>query len=318
MEANGPVAKVLEVQVTARDARPCGKCQVMMLDDFPEKGACPVGGGHKAYGYLFGFAAGAPTPTAETNWFFCDKCYSLFLNRFAEKGICPAGGGHEASGPNLLVPFNGVDDHVHQTNWRFCDRCYALFFNGSGGGVCPAGGAHLVKYSFDYVIDHWTDEPQDSMDNEELKLWLLVNGIRTENGLPQVEIDVRLVAAARAHSQDLANNPDRAGQSGLWRQVWNGFPGHVGSDGSTPPDRIERAVGSPGGENVYVGWFSGNVTPPSPQDALNWWVGEPSHKANILNPSHRHTGLGIAYGDGVSPDGVQLTYFYFTQDFMDA
>ncbi|MFF1784838.1 CAP domain-containing protein [Kitasatospora sp. NPDC058243] len=161
-----------------------------------------------------------------------------------------------------------------------------------------------------FVIDHWPDEPQVYMDWQELATFDLVNSARQQNGCPDVSIDAALAGATRAHSQDLADHP------GLKDQIWNGWPGHMGSDGSTPPDRIMRAVGISGSENVYFGWSSGNAPPPTPQDAFNWWMNEPAHRANLLDRNHTRAGLGTSYGPGTSADGSPATYFYFTQDFI--
>jgi hypothetical protein len=43
--------------------------------------------------------------------------------------------------------------NTNQENWRFCGKCFGLFFNGfAGNGVCPAGGEHNPKGSFDYFL----------------------------------------------------------------------------------------------------------------------------------------------------------------------
>ncbi|MFF5143542.1 CAP domain-containing protein [Streptomyces sp. NPDC013157] len=81
------------------------------------------------------------------------------------------------------------------------------------------------------------------MEAQELQTFELVNAARQQNGSPPLQIERLLVDAARFHSQGLADHP------GQWEVKWNGWPGHVGSDGSTPPDRIIKAVGSPGSEN---------------------------------------------------------------------
>ncbi|GAA2678941.1 CAP domain-containing protein [Streptomyces lunalinharesii] len=300
---------------TLLDWRSCYKCQTLFFDMLPEKGDCPAGGGHKAWGFAYGFSSDATeSPTQQINWRQCGKCYALYFDGFLDnKGVCPTGGGHQASGYMCAVLHDGsVETPTRQTNWRSCGKCQAMFFDGfPEKGACATGGGHQAS-GWTYVIDHWTDEPQDSMDWQEIETFDLVNSLRRQAGAEDVRIDPRLVAETRAHSQDLADH------FGLKDQVWNGWPGHVGSDGSTPPDRITKAVGVSGFENVYSGWFSGNGAVPSPQDACNWWMGEPGHRANLLDPHHANAGMGIAYGPGVTRDGVPATWFYFTQDFTDA
>jgi uncharacterized protein YkwD len=136
------------------------------------------------------------------------------------------------------------------------------------------------------------------------------NGCRA----PRLVIDPRLMAAAQRHSEDLRDHP------GQWEKLYNGYPGHLGSDGSTPEQRIQNAVGSPGRENVFVGWWFGNATVPGPQTALDWWWKSPTHKQTILDWSLQTTGVGIATGQGTIPQGQPnagqpATFKYFTQDF---
>ncbi|WP_051751533.1 AbfB domain-containing protein [Streptosporangium amethystogenes] len=132
---------------------------------------------------------------------------------------------------------------------------------------------------------------------------------------PFLRLDKRLVAVAQNHSQDLAGHP------GLWERQLDGFPGHYGSDNSTPQQRIQMAMGSAGTENVYVQWFwGGNVPPPSARAAHDWWWQSPPHRSNVLNPSHRSTGVGIATGQGRVPQGQAhagepATFHYYTQVF---
>lgn len=296
------------------DWRSCYKCQTLFFDILPEKGACPAGGGHKAFGFVYSFSSDATeSSTQQANWRQCGKCYALFFDGLPNKGACPTGGGHQATGYMCTVRHDGSGDApTQQTNWRPCGKCQAMFFDGfPGKGACATGGGHQAS-GWTYVVDHWPDEPQDAMDWQELEAFDLVNESRRQVGDGDVWIDPRLVAVARAHSQDLADH------FGLKDQIWNGWPGHVGSDGSKPPDRIMRAVGTSGFENVYIGWFSGNGSVPSPQDALNWWMQEPAHRDTLLGRGHTSAGMGIAYGSGTSPDGGRATYFYFTQDFIDA
>jgi hypothetical protein len=78
----------------------CEKCHAMFFDGRPDKGRCPVGGGHLASGSGFMFMLPHDVPeaaNAQPEWRFCEKCHEMFFNGRPDKGTCPAGGGHSAS-----------------------------------------------------------------------------------------------------------------------------------------------------------------------------------------------------------------------------
>jgi hypothetical protein len=46
-----------------------------------------------------------------------------------------------------------MPSNTQQDNWRFCTKCFSLWFNGfSSNGVCPAGGAHDGKGSWNTYL----------------------------------------------------------------------------------------------------------------------------------------------------------------------
>jgi uncharacterized protein YkwD len=93
-------------------------------------------------------------------------------------------------------------------------------------------------------------------------------------GLPRVYWDGQLAVAARAHSLDMANN---------------NFMGHIGTDGSTPWDRVARTsfVGTPMGENVAAGQ-------PDIQSAVAAWINSHSgHCESIMSPQANVMGYGV-------------------------
>ncbi len=117
----------------------------------------------------------------------------------------------------------------------------------------------------------------------------LVNEERLAAGLAPLQIDVRLMAAAQRHSDDMA------AQS---------FFSHVGSDGSTFDVRVQQAG--------YLQWLllgeniaAGQTTPEAVMAA---WMNSPGHRANILDPDFDHIGVGFATSN---------TYyrFFWTQEF---
>lgn len=114
----------------------------------------------------------------------------------------------------------------------------------------------------------------------------LTNTERRKHGCHALEVDDRLVHAARRHSADMATH---------------GFLDHTGSDGSSPADRADAAgYGRWGGENVAMGY-------PTPEDVMAGWLDSPGHRANIRNCDFRAIGVGVA----ATEDGR----LYWTQKF---
>ena len=113
----------------------------------------------------------------------------------------------------------------------------------------------------------------------------IVNSERARVGLQPLRLHSQLIAAAQAHSDDMARH---------------NFLSHTGSDGSSPFDRMRRYGYNFrwAGENVASGYSS-------PQDVMRGWMNSSGHRANILNPNFRD--LGIGYAQGNSP--------YWTQKF---
>jgi uncharacterized protein YkwD len=88
--------------------------------------------------------------------------------------------------------------------------------------------------------------------------------------------------------------------------VTNDFFGHTGSDGSSPGDRISRQGYSwtTFAENVGAGYAS-------PAAVVQGWMNSSGHRANILNSSVRHIGVGFVYSTEASYD------YYWTAVFAD-
>lgn len=100
-----------------------------------------------------------------------------------------------------------------------------------------------------------------------------VNTLRRAAGVPSVELDAQLNAAAATHSRDMA------AQNRPWL---------FGSDGSSPVDRARR-VGFPGrivGENISESYETELET-------LAAWMSQPDTRSVILDPQARR--LGIAW-----------------------
>ncbi|MGV9302924.1 CAP domain-containing protein [Nonomuraea sp. NPDC003727] len=111
---------------------------------------------------------------------------------------------------------------------------------------------------------------------------------------PSVRIDVRLSDIARAHSQDLAAN---------YARLITAYPegdskrGHIGSDGTMPPDRIKSGRFTPAqkSENWALGT---NLTLAQAMDGWLYHDEKSSwgHRDAILNCEYRVIGVGRALG----------------------
>jgi uncharacterized protein YkwD len=107
-----------------------------------------------------------------------------------------------------------------------------------------------------------------------------VNAHRAAAGLRPVRIRVAVHRAAEFHARDQAA-----------MRVMT----HTGSDGSDAGQRIRRRgyTWSTWGENVAYGYRTARAV-------MRAWMNSPGHRANILNPSFRHVGVGVQRGaDGL-------------------
>ena len=102
----------------------------------------------------------------------------------------------------------------------------------------------------------------------------LINKARTGAGLPALTTNSQLASAAQGHSTD------RACFSLL---------SHSGSNGSTIQQRIAAAGYSStySEEMIYAGGY--------PQDAFNWWMGDPTHHDIIFDRRVTEIGAGYTY-----------------------
>jgi len=115
----------------------------------------------------------------------------------------------------------------------------------------------------------------------------LTNAERAKAGCPPLAVDPRLTVAAQAHSSDMASAD---------------YFSHDSRDGRTPFQRVASAgyAFSVAAENIAAGQRT-------PRDVTTGWMNSPGHRANILNCSLVHIGVGYATG------GAYGTYW--TQDF---
>jgi uncharacterized protein YkwD len=106
----------------------------------------------------------------------------------------------------------------------------------------------------------------------------LINRERSEGGLEPLTPEPRLMAAAEAHTRDMAEG---------------NFFSHVGSDGSEVAERLEaqgydwRAYA----ENLGCGYAS-------PADLVEGWLESPPHRENLFHPVADELGVGFVHDPG--------------------
>lgn len=123
----------------------------------------------------------------------------------------------------------------------------------------------------------------------EQELFDLINLERVDQGLAPLGFDIRLQAAAEAHSEDMATND---------------FLGHTSSDGTLFFERIAD-FGYPGLAGELIASAS-----PTPETILADWLDSPDHAAILLDP--QWAGMGVGYATG-GTEG-----HYWTVDLGDA
>lgn len=119
-----------------------------------------------------------------------------------------------------------------------------------------------------------------------------LNQKRVEIGLSELEWSDKLADLARVHSDDMAVHD---------------FFNHRGSDGSMVDQRADRLhLGGWAGIGENIAYMRNFADPAA--TAIEKWLESPSHRANMLGPQWKETGVGVA----VTKDGK----YYFTQVFL--
>jgi len=160
-----------------------------------------------------------------------------------------------------------------------------------GIGVLPADSS--TRHSWTLIVINMIDLTPSGIREFEMRVFELTNIERAKHGLaPLIWHDV-LADAARAHSLDL---------------MVNNMRGHTGSDGSSVRQRIERA----GITNTNYRAENCCYGQSTPEEAVESWMNSPGHRANILNASVTHLGVGLA----LRTEGASAQYAsYWTQKF---
>jgi uncharacterized protein YkwD len=130
----------------------------------------------------------------------------------------------------------------------------------------------------------------------------LVNRERARAGVAPLVVDRQLQAAAQGHSADM---------------VRHDYFEHVSPQGQTPVDRIRSTgyiarakAGFAVGENIA--WGTESLA--TPQEIVASWMASAGHRANILDPVYRETGVGMVAGLPASMGEGEPGAMY-TQDF---
>jgi uncharacterized protein YkwD len=222
--------------------------------------------------------------------------------------------------PSTVAPGQQVDISINMQaparggeftgNWEFADPAGTRFAAGatgkdrfwvdinvsfvdSQGAALPAGPSPSTGFVPGAAAAIPAGCPGKQDRSYETQVVALINQARQQNGLPPLQVNNQVAAAALSHSADLA---------------CNNFLNHTGSDGSSWYDRL-RAQGyaySDAHENIYAGdpGYGGD-----PQGAFNWWMNDQVHRDNILNPNVTEIGVGYVANSQSQYGG------YFTVDF---
>ena len=118
-------------------------------------------------------------------------------------------------------------------------------------------------------------KPLQNLSRAQLSLLSAINSARTAAGVPPLRNSAPLTSAANWQSRVLA----RAG-----------YLDHTSPDGSTLVDRLARVRwrGVAAGEVLAVAG--------APGDAVAMWLQSPGHRENLLRPTFKTVGLGLARG----------------------
>ncbi|HWH11468.1 MAG TPA: CAP domain-containing protein [Solirubrobacteraceae bacterium] len=128
----------------------------------------------------------------------------------------------------------------------------------------------------------------------------LINKQRAANGLASVHTKPSLRTAATQFSQEM---------------VAENFFDHVSPSGSAPVDRLSACgyIRKGHGFSIAENIAAAGGSEATPDAIVAMWMASPGHRANILSPAYRDTGIGIVAAMPASVgSGPGATY---TQDF---
>lgn len=155
---------------------------------------------------------------------------------------------------------------------------HAQFWAEEPEATLTASSGYRLHFALVYGADSPTPTPIPTTtlpSDFEQRVIELVNQERTSREIAPLTTSGALMDAAREHNEDMA---------------YNDFLDHIGSDDSTPGQRISRAGydWSLCGENIAAGYST-------PEDVVAGWMNSDDHCANMLNPDFCDVGVGYAY-----------------------
>jgi uncharacterized protein YkwD len=102
-----------------------------------------------------------------------------------------------------------------------------------------------------------------------------VNSRREDRGRSRLKGHPDLIEAAQSHARDMATHE---------------FTGHVGSEGSSPSDRVSAEFV---GENVARVVDDGRHPSTIAENAVASWMQSAGHRENIMNREFSRSGVGV-------------------------
>ena len=114
----------------------------------------------------------------------------------------------------------------------------------------------------------------------------LINGERAGDGSAPLTHDEALRRVARAHSEDMTRRD---------------FFDHTNPDGLDPFDRLAQDFITYYAAGENIAWNRGYADPAAV--AVTGWMNSAGHRANILNATFTHAGLGAAHSC-IPPSGT--------------
>jgi uncharacterized protein YkwD len=115
----------------------------------------------------------------------------------------------------------------------------------------------------------------------------LLNAERSAHGLRDLRANPRLRRAATSYAHQMASRD---------------FFSHTSPSGSTPLSRITSTRYLSGARSWAIGenlaWGTGSYA--TPDGTVRAWMNSAGHRANILSPTFREIGIGVAHGAPVN------------------
>lgn len=182
-------------------------------------------------------------------------------------------------------------------------------FDIEGGQVDPTGGPSPpsdLDRNASAPADTRSDGP-DAIEGSEREADIEraihrdVNAIRTDRDLAELDHDDEIANVARAHSVDMHERD---------------YFSHVGPNGSTPADRMERADLFPDpcegvGENLGMIWTSADQLDATRSEDIaerivQGWMDSEGHRENLLADRWHRQGIGVHVSDDGEVYATQL------------